>query len=122
MDYEERLNQAKGIHAAGLQRVKDTPEPKGQKYKNGVIVRIKDDLGESMSHFKSGVFAVVEHTYAHAFGGGGQNEQQYSLLVRYKPGEWISTAWYYDFQLEPVSDPNIWCELIVELIEHTHTE
>ena len=51
MNYETRLKQAKSYYAAGLERVKTTPEPKGQKFPIGTRVMIDDDLGPTMSHF-----------------------------------------------------------------------
>lgn len=93
--YEERLAGAQGIYAQGLENVKNDPEPKGQKFANGSKVRIADDLGESMSHFQSGVDAIVEYTYDHAYGGG--DVESYSLLI-----DGNSSAWYEEHQLTQI--------------------
>jgi hypothetical protein len=91
-----RLSEATAFHSAGMERVKTTPEPKGQKFPNGSRVRIADDLGQSMSHFERGVEATVEFVYDHAFGGG--DVKSYSLNV---DGHG-SIAWYYEHQLTAI--------------------
>ena len=96
LDYETREAQAIAIYQQGLQRVKDTPEPKGQQFPNGSRVRIKDDLGPSMSHFESGVEATVENVYAHAY--GGSDVKSYRLNIDGRG----SVAWYYEHQLEAI--------------------
>lgn len=101
--YEERLSQAKSIHAEGLRKVRETPEPKGQKFPVGSFVRISKNLGESMSHFESGLPAQVEHTYAHAY--WGSDVDSYCLNVRHKPGMWSTVAWYHEHQLTLITDP-----------------
>lgn len=97
MDYETRKAQVNAIYQQGLQRVKDTPEPEGQKFPCGSRVRIADDLGSSMSHFESGVEATVEYVYAHAY--GGSNVKLYSLNIDGRG----SVAWYHEHQLETTS-------------------
>tara|TARA_Y100000310_G_scaffold214597_1_gene215488 strand:+ start:154 stop:447 length:294 start_codon:yes stop_codon:yes gene_type:complete len=93
---EERHAEAKSVYEAGMQRVRDTPEPEGQKFPCGSRVRIADDLGQSMSHFVSGVDATVVHTYAHAF--GGKDVKSYCLDV----DGYGETAWYYEHQLTAI--------------------
>ena len=96
--YEERHAQAHGIYAAGLERVKKSPPPKGQKYPPGTRVRIADDLGSTMEHFESGKNATVQYTYAHAF--GGEDVKSYCLDID-GSGE---ASWYYESQLTPIAD------------------
>lgn len=83
-------------HEAGMLRLKTEPEPEGQKFKVGSRVRIADDLGESMSHFSSGVDATVDHTYAHAY--GGSDVKSYALDI---DGKGFS-AWYKENQLTQI--------------------
>jgi hypothetical protein len=87
-----RYKEAKAYYNQALERVKTTPEPKLQKFPVGVKVKIAKDLGKFMSHFKSDVEAIVEHTYAHAY--GGNDVYSYSLIINGS-----STAWYYENQL-----------------------
>ena len=96
LDYETRLAVAKGVYQDGLRKVKETPEPDGQKFPCGSRVRISDDLCGSMSHFKSGVDATVEYVYAHAY--GGSNVKSYCLNV----DDYGSVAWYYEHQLSAI--------------------
>lgn len=71
----------------------------------GDLVRVADDLGESMSHFASGCNAIVEYSYLEKYGPGGDNT--YSLHIE-NVG---SSAWYYAHQLTFIRhDP----ELLVE--------
>ena len=93
---ETRLEQAKSIHAAGMGRVANEPEPDGQLFPCGSRVRIADDLGEFMSHFESGKNATVKYTYAHAFGGG--NVKSYCLDID-GVGQ---VSWYYEYQLTAI--------------------
>lgn len=93
-NYKERLLEANGIYQQGMENVKNKPVPKGQKYLPGTRVKIKNDLGESMSHFPSGKFATVRYTYAHAY--GGDNIKSYCLDVD-DIGE---ISWYYEHQIE----------------------
>lgn len=97
MNYEERHAQAQGIYRAGLERVKTTPPPKGQKYPPGTRVRIAYDLGSTMSHFESGKNATVRYTCAHAYGGDGV--RSYCLDID-GHGE---VSWYYESQLTPIA-------------------
>ena len=79
-----------------LRKVKETPDPDGQKFPRGSRVRIADDLGVSMSHFKSGVDATVEYVHAHAY--GGSDVKSYSLNI----DDCGSVAWYYESQLSAI--------------------
>ncbi len=81
------------LYERGLKQVRDTPEPKGQKFPAGARVKIADDLGETMVGFVSGKMATVEYTYAHAF--GGDDVKSYSLNIDGVG----SSAWYYEHQL-----------------------
>ncbi|MFM6946071.1 MAG: hypothetical protein ACKOWW_02945 [Flavobacteriales bacterium] len=96
LDYETRAADARAMYQAGMNRVAETPEPKGQKFPCGSRVRIADDLGPSMSHFESGVEATVEYVYAHAYGGG--DVKSYSLNIDGRG----SVAWYYEHQLTAI--------------------
>lgn len=97
MDYKEMMDaNANGIYEQGLLRVKNTPEPKGQKFLIGTRVKISDYLGKSMSHFPSGKLATVLYTYAHAY--WGNDVKSYCLDV-----DGIgSVAWYDESQIESI--------------------
>ena len=69
LNYKERLNAAESIYKQGLKNVKNNPVPKEQKYLPGERVRIKSNLGSTMSHFPSGRLATVKYTYAQAYWG-----------------------------------------------------
>jgi hypothetical protein len=90
--YNERNQQALDYYRQGLDKVKNTPEPEGQKFHVGARVHITSDLGIAMEHFTSGVDATVEYVYAHAF--GGDNVKSYSLNINGG-----SSAWYQECQL-----------------------
>ena len=64
-----------------------------QKFKKGDHVKIADDLGATMSHFTSGVEAIVQYSYADKF--GGNNTNSYSLYIK----NLGSSSWYYESQL-----------------------
>ena len=64
-----------------------------QKFPDGSLVQIADDLGESMSHFTSGVRAIVCHTFAGKY--GGNDHSKYSMYLE-GHGE---SAWYKEDQL-----------------------
>lgn len=103
--YSERLADAKSTYAAGLKSVADTSMPEGQKFAPETFVLIADDLGSHMSHFKKGVYAKVEYTYAHAY--GGDDVESYCLLVRLKENDWTEVSWYEESQLTEVTDPEV---------------
>ena len=96
-DARNRNQEAKGIHQAGMERVRTQPVPTGQKYAPGTRVRIDDHLDSTMAHFPSGKNATVRYTYDHAFGGG--DIDSYCLDID-GHGE---VAWYYEGQLTPIS-------------------
>ena len=96
IDYETRKSEASSYYQLALIKVAETQTPDGQKFAKEQRVKIADDLGRSMTHFKSGVEAVVEYTYAHAF--GGDDIKSYSL--RFDDGS--TSAWYYESQLTAV--------------------
>lgn len=73
-------------------------ETKGQKFKKNSVVRIADDLGDSMSHFPKGKLAVVEYSYAEKY--YGNDNKYYSLYVEGLG----SVAWFYEHQLTLVSE------------------
>lgn len=89
------------MHQQGLRNVSSRPVPDGQKYAPGTRVRIADDLGHTMSHFRSGCLATVQYTYAHAY--GGDNVRSYSLDI---DGHG-SVSWYQESQLTPVEYPKL---------------
>ena len=81
-------------HQDGLDRVKTTPMPEGQKFPIGARVRIADDLGPYMTHFSGkGCIATVVHTYDHAFGGG--DTKSYTLNI----DGLGNSSWYLEHQL-----------------------
>lgn len=84
-------------HAQAMERVRSAPVPDNQKFAPGDRVRIVDDLGPAMTHFKSGVNATVEYTYAHAY--GGDNVDSYSLII----DDYGSVAWYHECQLSLIT-------------------
>jgi hypothetical protein len=93
---QDRINDAHAHYAAGMARVRETPDPKGQKFPTGSRVHIAKDLGPTMSHFESDVDATVQYVYAHAF--GGDNVTSYSLNI----DGYGSVAWYYENQLTAI--------------------
>lgn len=101
------------IYEQGLLKVKTTPEPEGQKFLNGTFVKIKDNLGPTMGHFPAGLYAKVEYTYAHAY--GGDNIESYSLLVRFSERMWSSVAWYHEWQLDEVIDTELLAKFAEEI-------
>lgn len=96
LDYATRLEHAKNAHQAGLLKVKNNPEPKGQKFPCGTRVRIADDLGSCMAHFESGKNATVVHTYAHAY--DGDDVKSYCLDID-NIGQ---VSWYEEWQLTEI--------------------
>ena len=96
MEFEAYKCAATALYNTGMERVKTTPEPKGQKFPVGSRVHIAKNLGSSMSHFPSDVNATVQYVYAHAF--GGSNIKSYSLNIDGVG----SVAWYYENQLTAI--------------------
>ena len=84
---------AKYVYQNGLSRVRNTSQPKGQKFSIGDRVFIAKDLGKYMSHFPSGEWATVMYTYAHAY--GGNNIKSYCLNI----DNHGKVSWYYEHQL-----------------------
>jgi hypothetical protein len=64
-----------------------------QKFQEFDLVKIADDLGEYMSHFTSGVEAIVLYSYREKYHCG--SEKDYALYIRGKG----HTAWYHEEQL-----------------------
>lgn len=64
-----------------------------QKFKRGDLVRIADDLGPMMDHFKKGCDAIVIASYNDQYGGG--NTEDYTVFIE-KSGE---VSWYHESQL-----------------------
>ena len=64
-----------------------------QKFKKGERVKIAEDLGKYMSHFRSGVEATVLYSYRQEFGYGDRDQ----YAVKFDDG--ISSAWYKEWQL-----------------------
>jgi hypothetical protein len=100
LEQQNRMAEAAAYTRLGEQRVKSTPPPTGQKFAPGTLVRIADDLGDSMRHFPSGKYAIVLYTYAHAY--GGDDVKSYCLDVQ-GVGE---VAWYYEHQLIEIKKEN----------------
>jgi hypothetical protein len=66
-----------------------------QKFNRGDHVKVADDLGPSMSHFQSGCEAIVIGSYRDQYGGGANNEKEYTLHI--KGGG--QSSWYREHQL-----------------------
>lgn len=66
---------------------------KKQKFNRGDIVRIADNLGPYMSHFESGIDAIVCGSYSDKF--GGTDTDSYTVYIK-GSGE---TSWYHEEQL-----------------------
>lgn len=98
MTYQKRLSAARGIYEQGLLNVKNNPEPEGQKFSVGSRVYIQENLGESMSHFRSGCKATVEYVYSHAYPQNGMDIKSYSLNI----DGYGSSAWYEEHQLTKI--------------------
>jgi hypothetical protein len=113
LPYEQRLADAKGVYAAGMERVATTPAPKGQKFPVGSFVRI-GKLPACMSHFPSNTPAKVEHTYAHAY--GGKDVKSYSLLVK-EEDRWDSVAWFEENQLTQITNKKVIAGYEAEIAE-----
>ena len=94
MSEETRFTEASAYYEKGMQRVKDTPEPEGQKFPCGSRVRIADNLGRAMRYFPSSANATVQYVYAHAF--GGDNVTSYSLDI---DGHG-KVSWFHESQLK----------------------
>lgn len=94
---QTRHIEARAYYLAALERVKNTPEPAGQKFHIGERVWI-GFMPPYMSHFKHNCWATVEYTYAHAFGGNDVNN--YSL----KLDTFGSCSWYEEDQLTREKD------------------
>jgi len=97
----DRYAEARTIFGAGMEKVRTTKPPKGQKFPPGTRVRIANDLGPTMAHFPSGRSATVEYTYAHAYGGGDCTS--YSLDI----DGLGSHAWYHERQLTRITKGDI---------------
>lgn len=92
MDYKERLEQAKAFYERGLDRVRSTPEPEGQKFPCGSRVKITEGRGA----LTGGREGAVLYTYAHAY--GGSDVKSYSLDV----DGYGAISWYDESQLTQV--------------------
>ena len=66
---------------------------KKQKYKNGDLVRIADDLGPTMRHFRSSADAIILYSYNDKFGCG--DTDNYALHIKDSGFH----AWYKEHQL-----------------------
>lgn len=109
MSPEQRHKYMQSIYEAGLKRVREIPEPVGQKFPVGSFVRIADKHNKGQSE----QFAKVQYTYAHAY--EGDDVTNYSLLVRYAHNSWSSGAWYFESQLSPVDNPEVVKQLKQEI-------
>ena len=118
--YEKRLSDAKSNYQQGLDNVKNKAEPKKQKFPCGSFVKIADELHGGMHHFSSGIPAMVEYTYAHAYGSDDINS--YSLFIRESPDEWNSCAWYEEDQLTLITDKALINKFRKELLKNPPEE
>lgn len=81
---------AQAVYEKGLERVKNTREPKGQKFHIGERVFIAKGRMERVNYSKEGAWATVQYTYAHAYGGGNEAAQEYFLNIdNYGPVAWF---------------------------------
>lgn len=87
MNSQERFLQAQGIYQAGLEKVRTTPAPEGQKFPCGSRV------------LTVGCEATVLYTYAHAY--WGENVKDYCLDV---DGYGVS-AWHHESLLTAITSP-----------------
>ncbi len=72
-----------------------------QKFHKGDLVKIADDLGELMRHFKSGTEAIVDYSYNDRY--GGCDTKSYSLTFR----NGTTCSWYEESQLELIEKNRI---------------
>ena len=70
-----------------------------QKFKRGNLVYIAKDLGPLMSHFTSGVNAIVVYSYAEQY--GGENISSYSVMFL---DDGNLSSWYHESQLTLVEE------------------
>jgi len=70
-----------------------------QKFRRGNLVRIADDLGESMSHFTNGCNAIIIGTYSQLH--GGFDIDSYQIMF---PETGDTCAWYNEWQLTLIDD------------------
>lgn len=103
--FAERFLDAKAVNESGMRRVKQTPEPVGQKFPIGSFVMVGKNLGGCMSHFPKDLPACIEYTYCHAF--GTSDVKSYSLLIRFSENKWSSVSWYYEDQLSLITDQQL---------------
>lgn len=64
-----------------------------QEFHKGDYVRVADDLGSSMSHFRAGCEAIVMGSYADQF--GGSDTDSYTLFIK----DSGRVSWYHGHQL-----------------------
>ena len=96
--YAEREKQAKEIYNLGMEMVKTTPEPEGQKYPKGTRVKISDTLPPYMQFFERGKNATVLYTHAHAY--GGNDVKDYCIDIDGSG----PVSWYNEDQLTPLGE------------------
>lgn len=77
-------------------------------FKRGNRVKIDDDLGPHMSHFRKGCEAVIEHSYYEKYGGELRQMTEFALMF----DDGSTSAWY----------PGCCLTLIDEGGEHLLTE
>lgn len=75
---------------------KVNPDNSHQKFPIGAHVKVSENLGSSMSHFRKGFEATVKYTYSQKF-GGNHNYESYCLIPIDQPEN--SLSWYYERQL-----------------------
>lgn len=100
MNYGTKCTETQAIYKHGLEKVKNTPEPEGQKFACGARVKIAKNLGSAMRHFPCNVFAEVKYVYEHAY--SGTNVKSYCLDIDNR-GE---HSWYDENQLTLVKRNN----------------
>lgn len=70
-----------------------------QKFKRFDHVMVDKDLGSSMSHFQSGVEAIVIGSYTDQYGGRERDDHEYTLHIK----DHGQVSWYHEHQLTLIS-------------------
>jgi len=90
-----------------------------QKFWRGVRVKIADKLHDSMSHFPSGMEAIVEGSYSDlCHGHNGYGDKQYSLVLLREGKPYNTSAWYDESQLTLINPDRDAGERIIQQWRH----
>lgn len=66
-----------------------------QKYHEGDLVKIAEDLGASMSHFTAGCKAIVMYSYEEKYGSSSGSAEKFCVYIKGKG----PVSWYKEHQL-----------------------